>query len=102
MGPVGAVIGSIEKGINFADKAIGAKDESGYTKPTLGNFTKEMTVLCSYVAGASCVTGIISGIPAGAMVAGGFATTFSAVSEGAKGLVEGVKVSMELAGDIVG
>ncbi|MCD4782646.1 MAG: hypothetical protein K8T10_02325 [Candidatus Eremiobacteraeota bacterium] len=102
MGPACAVIGSINRGIGFAEKAIGARDKSGHMEPTLGNFAKDATVFSSYIVGAAKTPGILMGIAAGAATAGGVATTVSAVSEGAKGFVDGVKDSMKFAEFMVG
>ena len=100
--PAFAAFKGIDKGIDFARKAVGTIKTPQTTGEAMMDLGKEGAVLYGMISGTIASSpGLVAGLSGGIATAGGIGTGISGLSEGVKGFAEGIKGSFDLADKIV-
>jgi len=97
-----ALMKGMNKGIDFARKAIGIRKEPKTLGQAAGNLGKEGAVLYGIISGTiEASPGFVTALAGGISTAGGIGTGVAGVISGAKGFAEGVRGSFKLADDLI-
>ncbi len=100
--PACAAFKGIDKGIDFARKAIGIIKTPQTTGEAMMDLGKEGAVMYGMISGTiASAPGLVSALSGGIATAGGIGTAVAGVSEAVKGFTGGIKGSFNLADKIV-
>lgn len=100
--PACAAFKGIDKGIDFARKAIGIIKTPQTTGEALMDLGKEGAVMYGMISGTiASAPGLVTALSGGIATAGGIGTGVAGITEGVKGFADGIKGSFDLADKIV-
>lgn len=100
--PALAAFKGIDKGIDFARKAVGITKTPATTGEAFANLGKETAVLYGMISGTMAASpGLVAGLSGGIATAGGFGTGIAGIREGVKGFADGIKAGFDTADMLV-
>lgn len=100
--PACAAFKGIDKGIDFARKAVGIIKTPQTTGEAMMDLGKEGAVIYGMISGTiASAPGLVSALSGGIATAGGIGTAITGVTEGVKGFKDGINASFDLADKIV-